>query len=583
MSFPVRRYFALLLTYLKPQWLKTFLMIVCLLAGIGFQLLNPQIIGYFINTATARGPASALLGAAGLYLISAILNQGISVASTYFSQYVAWTATNQLRSDLVAHCLSLDMGFHKTHTSGEMIERIDGDVDALSNFFSQFAVNLVSNLLLLIGMLVLFFVISWLVGVAMTAFSLLALALLTYMRRRAIPLWKEQRRMSATYYGFLGERLDGLEDIRANGAGGAILRGFYQLLREWLPINSRANIVGAEMGITMLFFFVCGTSLALGLGLYLWGLRAISLGAVYVLFSYTNSLSQPLDAIQNELQDLQQAEACIQRVEDLLHTSSALPDTGTSALPEGALRVEFRGIGFGYEENEMVLHDLSLAIAPGQALGVLGRTGSGKTTLGRLLFRLYDPQSGEILLNDTPLREIGLHELRRHVGMVTQDVQIFHASVRDNLTFFARGIADTRLIAILEEIGLGAWYRGLAQGLDTQLGSGQSETGLSAGEAQLLACARVFLANPGVVILDEASSRLDHATEALIERAIARVLENRTALIIAHRLSTLRRVDEVLIIEDGRVIEHGPRVALANDPTSRFAQLLLSELKEVVA
>lgn len=583
MSFPVRRYFALLLTYLKPQWLKTFLMIVCLLAGIGFQLLNPQIIGYFINTATARGPASALLGAAGLYIISAILNQGISVAGTYFSQYVAWTATNQLRSDLVAHCLSLDMGFHKTHTSGEMIERIDGDVDALSNFFSQFAVNLLSNLLLLIGMLVLFFVISWLVGIVMTAFSLLALAILTYMRRRAIPLWKEQRRMSATYYGFLGERLNGLEDIRANGAGGAILRGFYQTLRDWLPINNRTLMVSAEMGITMLFLYVCGTALALGLGLYLWGLKAISLGAVYVMFSYTNSLSQPLDAIQNELQDLQQAEACIQRVEDLLHTSSALPDTGASALPDGALRVEFRGVEFSYEKNETVLHDLSFAIEPGKALGILGRTGSGKTTLARLLFRLYDPQSGEILLNNTPLREVGLHELRRHIGMVTQDVQIFHASVRDNLTFFARGIADTRLLAILEEIGLGAWYHGLAQGLDTQLGSGQGETGLSAGEAQLLACARVFLANPGVVILDEASSRLDPATEALIERAIARILENRTALIIAHRLSTLRQVDEILIIEDGRVIEHGPRASLADNPTSRFAQLLLSEIKEVVA
>ncbi len=583
MNLPVRRYFALLVTYLKPQWLRTSLMIVCLLAEIGLQLLNPQIIGYFINTATSHGPAGALTAAAGLYILSALLNQGISVASTYFSQYVAWTATNQLRSDLVAHCLGLDMDFHKAHTSGEMIERIDGDVDALSNFFSQFAVNLMSNLLLLVGMLVLFFVISWLVGIVMAAFSLLALALLTYMRRRAIPFWKEQRRMSATYYGFLGERLNGLEDIQANGAQGAILRGFHQILREWLPINNRANIVGAEMGITMLFLFVCGTALALGLGLYLWGLKAISLGTVYVLFSYTNSLSQPLDAIQNELQDLQQAEACIQRVEDLLHTPSALPDTGTNTLPEGPLSVEFCEVEFGYEEHETVLHGLSFSIVPGQALGILGRTGSGKTTLARLLFRLYDPQAGEVRVNDMPLPKISLRELRRHIGMVTQDVQIFHASVRDNLTFFERDIPDTLLIAILEKIGLGAWFHGLVQGLDTLLGSGKDETGLSAGEAQLLACARVFLANPGLVILDEASSRLDPATESLIEQAIARVLENRTALIIAHRLSTLRRVDEILIIEDGHMTEHGPRAALADNPTSRFAQLLQSEITEVLA
>jgi ABC-type multidrug transport system fused ATPase/permease subunit len=151
--------------------------------------------------------------------------------------------------------------------------------------------------------------------------------------------------------------------------------------------------------------------------------------------------------------------------------------------------------------------------------------------------------------------------------------------VRDNLTFFERGIPDTQIMAILEEIGLGTWYRGLASGLDTRLGSGNGESGLSAGEAQLLACARVFLANPGIVILDEASSRLDPATEALIERAITRLLENRTALIIAHRLSTLQRVDQILIVEDGYKREYGSRAALANDPASRFAQLLRNEIR----
>jgi ATP-binding cassette, subfamily B, bacterial len=583
MNLPVRRYFALLVTYLKPQWRKTLLMVVCLLVGIGFQLVNPQIIGYFINTLSANGPASILLTAGGLYILSALLNQGITVGESYFSQYVAWTATNQLRSDLMAHCLSLDMGFHKTHTSGEMIERIDGDVDALSNFFSDFTINLMSNLLLLIGILAFFFVINWLVGVVMSVFALLALVLISYLQKRATPLWKEQRRMSATYYGFLGERLNGMEDIRANGAEGAVMRDFYQIQREWLPINSRANIAGAEMGITMLFLFVCGTALALGLGLYLWNLHMISLGTIYVLFAYTNALSQPLSAIQDEMQDLQQAEACIQRVENLLRTTSALPDLGTATLPEGALSVDFRAVEFGYETNEPVIRRLSFGIGQGRALGILGRTGSGKTTLARLLFRLYDPQAGEISVQSTPLREISLHELRRRIGMVTQDVQIFHASVRDNLTFFTRDIPDTRIIAYLEELGLGAWYRSLPEGLDTQLGRGEGERGLSAGEAQLLACARVLLVDPGIVILDEASSRLDPATEALIERAITRLLENRTALIIAHRLSTLQRVDDILIIESGELLEYGLRSALAGDPTSRFACLLHSEIEEVLA
>ncbi|MGH2478924.1 MAG: ABC transporter ATP-binding protein [Ktedonobacteraceae bacterium] len=583
MNLPIRRYFALLMTYLKPQWLKTCLMVLCLLTGVGLQLLNPQLIGYFINTITTHGPVSALLAAGAVYILAAVLNQGVSVAGTYFSQYVAWTATNLLRSDLVRHCLSLDMSFHKTHTSGEMIERIDGDVDALSNFFSKFAVNLMSNLLLLLVMLVLFFTISWLVGVVMLAFALFALALISYLRGRSIPLWKEQRRMSATYYGFIGERLNGLEDIRANGAGQAVMHSYFQVLRDWLPINNTTLQVSAQMGISMLFLFVCGTALALGLGLYLWNLKAISLGTVYVLFAYTQLLSQPLDAIQEEMQDLQQAEACIQRIEKLLHIPSALPDTGTTILPAGPLSVELREIVFGYEGDEQVLHALDVQIEPGHALGLLGRTGSGKTTLARLLFRLYDPQAGEISVNGVPLREIGLHELRRHIGMVTQDVQIFHASVRDNLTFFERTVPDTQIVALLADLGLGAWYQSLSEGLDTPLGSGEGERGLSAGEAQLLACARVFLADPGIVILDEASSRLDPATEALIEHAITRLLEGRTALIIAHKLSTLQRVDEILIIENGATLEYGPRAELANNADSHFARLLRNELAEVLA
>ncbi len=583
MNVPVRRYFALLLVYLKPQWVKTSLMIVCLLAGIGFQILNPQIISYFINTASTDGPASALLAAGGLYILASLLNQVVAVVSTYCTEYVAWTATNQLRSDLMAHCIQLDLGYHHTHTSGEMIERIDGDVDALSRFFSQFSVNLMTNVLLLVIVLGLFFAMNWLAGLAMSAFALLALLILSVLRKRAVPHWKEHRQKSAEYYGFLGERISGLEDIRANGAEKATMRDFYQMLRAWLPINNLAMRSGGEMGSIMTFFFACGKVLALGLGLYLWNSKALSLGGVYVLFAYTDALSQPLYAIQDEMQDLQQADACIQRVEQLLHTPSALPDTGKTPLPEGALSVAFCGVDFRYGERESVIHEMSFRVEPGRILGILGRTGSGKTTLARLLFRLYDPQHGEIRIHDIPAREIALHELRQHIGMVTQDVQIFHASLRDNLTFFARDFPDARIEAVLEDLGLQTWYRSLHAGLDTLLGNGEDERGLSAGEAQLLACARVFLANPGIVILDEASSRLAPATDALIEYAITRLLANKSALIIAHRLSTLQRVDEILMLEDGRILEYGPRKKLAADPTSRFARLLKGENREAIA
>ncbi|HEU5199766.1 MAG TPA: ABC transporter ATP-binding protein, partial [Ktedonobacterales bacterium] len=230
MHLPVTRYLGLLATYLKPQRRRVLLMAALLLAGIGYQFLNPQILKYFIDAALAGGASGALLAAGVLFIGLALVNQGISIAASTLVANVSWTATNQLRRDLVAHCLALDPGFFKERTSGELIERIDGDVDALSNFFSQFTVNLLSNALLLLVVLVLFFMIDWRVGVIMSAFAGVAFLVLLRLRRQAIPSWKESRQKSATFYGFLSEHLAGTADLRANGATDNVLRRFYQLL-----------------------------------------------------------------------------------------------------------------------------------------------------------------------------------------------------------------------------------------------------------------------------------------------------------------------------------------------------------------
>ena len=582
---PVRRYFALLVTYLKPQWYRTVLLAVLLLASIGLQLLNPQILKNFIDTALAQGASLPLIKDALLFVSIALLNQGISVAASYLSTNIAWTATNQLRSDLVAHCLTLDMGFHKERTPGEMIERIDGDVDDLSNFFSQFVVSLLTNALLLAGILILFFTISWLVGVVMTAFSLIVLLILMRMRRRITPLWTAERQMSAIFYGFLSERLGGTEDIRANGATAYIMRRFYMLVREWYPIRKRAVVNGNFMFVVAIFMFTLGSALVLSLGIYLWSIGAITIGTIYLLYSYADKLSQPIQQIQSQLQDLQQAEACMIRTEELLRITSALPDGKDNFPPlrsnEKETGIEFEQVTFGYVANEPVIHDLSFSIQPGKVLGILGRTGSGKTTLARLLFRLYDPQQGQICVNGVPLQQIQLHQLRRHIGMVTQDVQLFSASVRDNLAFFNRSISDERILAAIDEVGLSAWYRSLPAGLDTVLGT--DGEGLSAGEAQLLAFTRVLLSDPALVILDEASSRLDPATERIIELAIEKLFAGRTAIVIAHRLATIQRVDDILIIEDGHILEQGERKALEKDADSHFSSLLRTGLEEVMA
>jgi ATP-binding cassette subfamily B protein len=231
--------------------------------------------------------------------------------------------------------------------------------------------------------------------------------------------------------------------------------------------------------------------------------------------------------------------------------------------------------------DELILRQLSFRLEAGQVLGVLGRTGIGKSTLAKLLLRLYDPNDGQICFAGRDLRELRLASLRRRVGLVTQEIQLFHASVRDNLSLFDPSMSDARLLEVLDELGLGEWLRRLPNGLDTLLAPGGG--GMSAGEAQLLAFARVFLRDPSLVILDEASSRLDPATERRIERAIDRLLMGRTGIVIAHRLATLQRVDQVLILDDRGVREWGSREALTMDTASAFSALLRTGARELLA
>jgi ABC-type multidrug transport system fused ATPase/permease subunit len=306
------------------------------------------------------------------------------------------------------------------------------------------------------------------------------------------------------------------------------------------------------------------------------------------MVQYVNKLYEPLQEIQRQIADLQRAAASVGRVNELLHTQPRLVEDVSAVLPSGALSVVFDGVSFGYDDGgaggngaDSVLDGISFDLEPGKVLGLLGRTGSGKTTLSRLLFRLYDPTAGAIGLGGVDVRDVALSDLRQQVGMVTQDVQLFGASVRDNLTFFSARFSDEQLLAVLKELGLWDWVQALPDGLDTKLEPGGK--GLSAGEAQMLAFARVFLKDPGLVILDEASSRIDPATERLLERAVDRLLEGRTAVIIAHRLATVQRADEIVILEGGSVCERGSRQLLANDPSSRFYGLLQTGLEEVLA
>ena len=511
-----------------------------------------------------------------------MLQQVVQVIATYFSERVGWTATNNIREDLAEHALSLDMSYHNDRTPGEMIERVDGDPNELGSFFSLFIFEMLGSLLLLIGILVLLLREDWRAGLALTIFVGAGMLVLTSIRNIAVPYWKANRAASADSFGFLEERLSGTEDIRSNDAKPYVMRRFHELMRGWYAKALKAGIMSSIMFSTTMFMFGAGSAISLSLGAYLYFGDSISLGTVYLIFHYTQMLVMPINRFTQQLDSFQRASAAISRILELNAIRKTVLDPPAEdriGLPEGEpLSVQFDGVTFAYGEDP-VLAGVSLELAPGRVLGLLGRTGSGKTTMTRLLFRLYDPTSGVVRVGGEDIRRMSVTQLRRHISMVTQDVRLFHGTVRDNLTFFDESIADERLVEVIDELHMRPWLDSLPDGLNTRL---LSEGGLSAGEAQLLAFARVFLKGSGVLILDEASSRLDRSTEQMIERAVDRLVRDRTVIVIAHHLATIRRCDEIAILENGRLVEHGERERLAADDSTRFHRLLQTGLEEVL-
>ncbi|MDA0337316.1 MAG: ABC transporter ATP-binding protein [bacterium] len=571
----VRVYLSLLVHYLQPHKRRVAWLTLFVFGYTGVRLAAPQIVRFFIDTAREGGQVSDLMWAAALYVCVALGRQLCFLGSSYFSQDVGWRATNRMRSELAAHCLRLDMSFHGEHTPGELVERVDGDTSTLANFLSGFAARVTSGLLLLLGVLVLVWHEDWRLGLAMTVFSCIAFFIINLTRSIAVPIYAAEREGFSRLYGFIEERLGGIEDVRTNGAVTFILERFYKVNRDAYGRVVRSEVMGAVLRSITMVLFAFGHAMTMGMSLWLFRDGLFTIGTVYLVFEYMTLLRFPLFMITEEINDLQKATAGLKRIEELNRIRSRIVD-GDTEPAAGALRVDFDSVTFEYSADSPVLRDVSFHLEAGRTLGLLGRTGSGKSTLTRLLFRFYDVQQGTIRLGGTPIRDLRLQGVRQRVGMVTQDVQIFRATVRENLALFDEGVDDSTIMHAIGALGLMDWFGDLSQGLDTPI----TASGLSAGESQLLAFARVFLKDPGLVILDEPSSRLDPATEHRIDRAVHELLRGRTAVIIAHHLATVHRVDDIMILDGGGVQEYGERTRLAADAGSSFAKLLAVGLED---
>jgi ATP-binding cassette subfamily B protein/ATP-binding cassette subfamily C protein len=564
----------LLLGELKPERVAIVLVSVLLAIAVGLPVIAQLQLGRFVDEAAEGATAADLTRIAlvfgGLLLVANVLQ----LVVTGLAVRLAWRVGNRLRVDLCRHALALDLSWHGEHSAGEVIERVDGDIDAVTRFTSTAVLQVVGNAAVLVAVAVTALVVEWRAGLVLLATVGVAVVVLVRLRAIAVAHHDDERETMAHLYGDLEDRLGGLEDLRANGAGGwAVDRLHRHSARAWRTARRasvRSEGAYAATGIT----FAVGTAATLGVAALLAHRGQLTLGAVLVLFRFVQMVQQPLERIGEQLTDFQKAVAGLRRAARLLATPITL-SPGTTPLPDGPLSVDLDGVGLRYAtgtaDDHAALSDVDLHLAPGTSLGVVGRTGSGKTSLGRLLARFWDPTTGAVRIGGVDLRDADPVSLRARVAVVTQEVEVLRASVRDNLTLFGTVTADDAALAdALDAVGLGPWRTALSDGLDTEL---DGTARLSGGEAQLLAFARVLLTDPGLVVLDEATSRLDPETEERVAHAARRLREGRTVVVVAHRLATLDEVDEVCVVDAGRIVEHGARAALAAEPTSRYARL----------
>ncbi len=537
-------------------------------------LAGPLVVRAIVDRAGAGADAAAIGRLALLFLAIAIATQVLAIVVVWYATRAAWTTTNGLRVEMARHVLGLDHEFHRSHTPGELIQRVDGDVSAVSDFLDKVVPKALGALLVVVGMVVVLAFIDWPIAIGMIVYIAISASIVVRQRHRAVSESSEEMGALARVYGGIEERLNAAEDLRSNGAANHVAWRFVEESTQAVASAARR-----ERAFLIMWWFVqaaiaAGWVLVLVSGAWLVSRDLASLGTVFLLYQYVLLVGRPLEDVVHQLETVQKANGAMARVGELLAVEATIVDGGSTSPPAGALAVAFDDVHFDYGDSQPVLRGIDLSIAAGRSVGIVGRTGSGKTTCSRLVLRLIEATRGSVALGGVPIAEIPLAELRRRVALVPQEVELFNGTVRDNVTMFDDPPSDDAVIAALRQVGLDQ----LADaGIDRELGA--AGAGLSAGEAQLLALARVWLRGPDLVVLDEATARVDPATEQRLGAAVAALIKGRTALIIAHRLSTLHAVDDIVVFDHGRVVEAGSRVDLLGDDDSRYRHLLTISLE----
>ncbi|MGB5230064.1 MAG: ABC transporter ATP-binding protein [Desulfoprunum sp.] len=520
-------------------------------------LLQHGIDGFI--TATNLDGAVRLAGLATTslwYGLLVILVFGTTFVQTIVLEWIGQSIMHRIRQDLFAHVLRLDLQFFNDHPTGRLVTRLTNDIQNMYEMFTSVMVTLFNEMVRLVGILVLLFLMNVELALLMTIFVPLSALVTVLFARLARARFRAIRRQLVRLNSFLQEAISGMSILQLFGREGKSRREFEDLSHGYLERTlSQIRLFGTFMPITEFL-----SSLATALILWYGGgeiLRSrLTLGELVAFISYMRLFFQPLRELSQKYSIVQSAMASAERIFQLLDTESRIAEADRPIDKPAAIRGEllFDKVRFSYDQHQPVLHDLSLTLRPGQAVALVGTTGSGKTTLVNLLLRFYEPQAGTITIDGIDIARFALADLRTIVGVVLQDVLILQDSLLANIVMNS-GRNRPEVEAILARTGMARFVGRLPLGLDTLIGEGGHE--LSSGEKQLLAFARVLCRAPAILVLDEATAAIDTESENILEEAIADSFKGRTSLVIAHRLSTIRRADHIVAMQHGRIVEQG--------------------------
>lgn len=560
--------FRRLLTYLKPRRLQIGLVLLMAILSTAFNIVSPKIMGRATTKLfeglmmKVRGVPGAridfeyiwdiLLLLAAFYVISAVFG----LVQQWVMARVSQQTVYDLRHQAYAKLARLPLRFFDGRTHGETLSRVTNDIDSISNALQQSLTQLITSLVFIIGIIIMMLTISpVLTLVCMITLPLSAIAT-AGVARRSQTHFKAQARSLGQLNGHVEEMFTGHRIIKAYGREQASLAQFDRINAALFDAGWRSQFISGMIMPLMFFVNNLGYVIVAVVGSLFVTQNRIQIGDVQAFIQYSRQFGQPIAQTANIANMIQSAIAAAERVFELLDEAEEAPDRPESAAPAqvaGAVRME--QVSFGYQPGVPVITDLNIDVRPGQVIAIVGPTGAGKTTLVNLLMRFYEIGGGRITLDGRDLREFRRGQWRSQFGMVLQDTWLFHGTIRENIAYGRAAASAAEVIRAARAAHADHFIRTLPAGYDTVLN--EEASNISQGQKQLLTIARAILADPAILILDEATSSVDTRTEVYIQKAMQELMQGRTSFVIAHRLSTIRDADLILVMNHGRVIEQG--------------------------